>query len=151
MSNTDKHAQGAGGRRQAERAPGRSVRMRLIGGGVLFAAAFGVLLPAAAAGAARAGVEALILAREMSWENGRITVSNESLLVVIDEMNRRSERKLILEDRSHPLWRKTLITGQFRTGRPEVLVEYIQAAGIKVRVRKDEGNIYLRLLPETRS
>jgi ferric-dicitrate binding protein FerR (iron transport regulator) len=149
MSNTDKHVQSArdGG---AENAPGRFVRMRRgAGGGILAAAAALLMLTAGGAEAARTAGGEYAVARDMSWKDGRLTVIDEPLLSVIDEMNRHSERKLKV-DRSDPQLRKLLVSGQFRTGRPEVLVEYIRAAGIKVWVTRDsEGNITLRLRPES--
>lgn len=85
------------------------------------------------------------IARVISWRKGRMVVTNEPLLNVIDELNRHSERKLKV-DRSDPRLRKLLVTGQFTTGRPEVIVEYLRSAGIRVWVTKDsDGNISMRL------
>lgn len=84
-------------------------------------------------------------------EEGRISFENEPLLRVIDELNRTSERKLKV-DRSDPRYRRLRVTGQFRTGRPEVIVEYMRAAGLKVLVKRDrDGNILLRLLADSSS
>lgn len=84
----------------------------------------------------------------VSRTDGRLTVENEPLLRVIDELNRGAAQKVKVMDRSDPRYRKLLVTGQFRTGRPQVIIEYMRAAGIRVRVERDKnGNFLLRLAP----
>lgn len=91
------------------------------------------------------GVRRVNVAQAVSWREGRIQVSDEPLLNVIDEMNRHSKRQLKV-DRSDRRLRNLLVTGRFKTGRPERLVQYIRNAGIRVWVTKDgEGNVTLRL------
>lgn len=87
--------------------------------------------------------------RATAWRHGRINVVDVPLLEVIDEMNRHSCRKLRV-DRTDPELKRLLVTGQFRTGRPELLVQYIRAAGKRVSTMKDaQGNIILRLRGST--
>ncbi|MFP4004081.1 MAG: hypothetical protein ACLFV8_09920 [Alphaproteobacteria bacterium] len=81
-------------------------------------------------------------------KDGRIMVEDEPLLRVIDELNRHSKHKVKV-DRSDRRYRRLLVTGQFRTGRASVIIQYMRAAGLKVRVRRDEGgNFVLSLPPE---
>jgi len=85
------------------------------------------------------------LARVITRQGEWVEVKDEPLLGVVDEINRRSERKLKV-DRKDPRFRRLKVTGRFKTDRPETLVQYIRAAGIPVRVTKDrDGNIILRL------
>ncbi len=84
-------------------------------------------------------------------EEGRISVENEPLLHVIDELNRHSDRKVMV-DRSDRRLRSLLVTGQFRTGRPESIIQYMRAAGLRLSTSRDRnGNIILRLLPDSSS
>ncbi|MFP4003630.1 MAG: FecR family protein [Alphaproteobacteria bacterium] len=83
--------------------------------------------------------------RAVSWRKGRIYVVDKPLLDVIDDMNRHSGRKLRV-DRSDPRLKRLLVTGQFKTGRPELLVQYMRAAGHDVTaIRDGHGNVTARL------
>ena len=93
-------------------------------------------------------VQQVDIDRAISWREGRIVIENEPLLDVIDEMNRHSSRQLEV-DRKDPRLKTLLVNGQFKTGRPQALVEYLRAGGYKVWVIEDSrGNITLRLRGE---
>ncbi|MFW6027693.1 MAG: hypothetical protein ACOC91_02685 [bacterium] len=86
----------------------------------------------------------------VSRKDGRITVENEPLIRVIDELNRGAKRKVKVLDRSDPRYRELRVTGQFTIGRPERIINYMRAAGIEVVVGRDEdGNFLLRLAPKS--
>jgi hypothetical protein len=137
-----------------EHGQGAAKRYTAIAGILAFAAV--ILSPVAAAYASRSqpgeqAVRSVDMARVITRHGEWIEVEDEPLLGVIDEMNRRSKRKLIV-DRSDPRLKSLRVTGRFKTDRPERLLQYIRGAGIEVWTTKDgDGNIVLRLRGEPSS
>lgn len=95
-------------------------------------------------------VRRIDLARAVSWKDGRIFAENEPLEKVVAEINRHSKRKIQFGDGNHEL-RRIIVSGVFRTDRPETLVAFLKDAGVPVwGVKDSQGNIKLYLRPEAR-
>lgn len=85
--------------------------------------------------------------RAVWWRNGLLFVSEEPFIEVVEELNRHSRYKLLL-DKSDPRLREIRINGAFRPDHPERLVEFLKDSGVAVwTVNDSSGNIRLRLYP----
>jgi len=61
--------------------------------------------------------------RDTSWRQGWITFENESVATVVAELNRFSDRQLVVQDESV---RKLRLSGVFRVGQPDRFIAIVQ-------------------------
>lgn len=67
------------------------------------------------------------VARETSWLNGQIVISDEPLLEAVEELNRYSTRKIIVDD---PALATTRVSGIFRPGDLEGFARALKTSGL---------------------
>ncbi|MEQ9530488.1 MAG: FecR domain-containing protein [Haliea sp.] len=81
------------------------------------------------------------MARELAWRQGMVSFAGEPLSLVIDEISRYTETRILIED---PALRNLRIGGYFRAGDTEAMLDTM-SAGFPIEVeRLDESTVLLR-------
>ncbi|MEM1140956.1 MAG: FecR family protein [Pseudomonadota bacterium] len=81
------------------------------------------------------------LARELAWREGMLSFAGEPLALVIDEIGRYTQRRIIIEDASLGALR---IGGYFRAGDTDMMLDTLEA-GFPIDVhRMSDGSVRLR-------